>query len=207
LSDALIFGLGVLVLVLIVVLILAFRFPAGFEAFVGSITQAEIKFTGVKIRRAATAVRQAEKAKQVSTRGPSPDALLRLLAAPPRILWVDDHPEGNQYELSMLRALGMQVDTARSNSEAVQIATSARPDLVVSDIRRDTEGPKAGLQLFEELNNAGVDTDIVYYTGRATSMTTDFGAPVTDTPIELLALVTERLVPNVRQRLVRSMVC
>jgi CheY-like chemotaxis protein len=201
LSDALIFGLALLGFLLVVVAVLAFRFPATFEVFVGSITGVEVTMTSLKIRRAATEASRAQEGKPPPpTDVPSLTDTLRLLAAPRRVLWVDDHPEWNQHERSMLRAVGIAVDTAPSNSDAVTAAKHANPDLVISDISRDQEGPKAGLELPEDLRAAGLDVEVIYYVGRVASETTEFGAPVTAAPAELMALVAERLAPRARQR-------
>ena len=62
-SDALIFGLVLLGFLLVVVGVIAFRFPATFEVFVGSITGVEVTMTSLKIRRAATEASRAQEGK------------------------------------------------------------------------------------------------------------------------------------------------
>jgi CheY-like chemotaxis protein len=79
---------------------------------------------------------------------PRPDGPLRVLK---RILWVDDHPEGNAYELENLRKL-FHVTTATSTSTGIKVLDAGRVDAVVSDIIRE-EGrvlnPAAGARLTE----------------------------------------------------------
>ncbi len=206
LSDVLAFGFGCLALVLVVILIMAFRFPTVFASFFGSVETVELKLSGIKVRRASAAVLEAQKAKAPQLPAETPTRLLKLMTDPVRILWVDDHPENNRYEHAMLTALGLTVETASSNSEALERARHNQPDLVISDIRRDREGSRAGLELHFALEAAGLTPDLVYYVGDAMSRTTDFGAEVTVTPVELLLAVAERLAPSVRQPYVRAMV-
>ena len=59
--------------------------------------------------------------------GPSPDAAalrrqaLALIDAPrlPRLLWVDDHPDGNRFEADMLARLQIELVQVRSTEEAL----------------------------------------------------------------------------------------
>jgi hypothetical protein len=53
-----------------------------------------------------------------------------------RVLWVDDHPEGNAYELENLRKL-FSVMTATSTTTGIKALDGGRIDAVVSDIIRD----------------------------------------------------------------------
>lgn len=205
-SDAFTFGLVCLVLALLIAVFIAYRNPTLFEAFVGSIQSIEIGLTGIKIKRAATAVAAAQKAKQPGRPIQVPTKLLRLLAEPPHVLWVDDHPENNRNEQSMLASLGISIDIAISNVDALEKARKAVPDLVISDIDREQEGAGAGLLLPEILGTAGMKADVVYYVGQTTAPTTAFGAPVVDAPLDLLKAVAERFAPCVRQESVRTVV-
>lgn len=110
--------------------------------------------------------------------GPTPDAMaLRAQAqhlidapAPPRVLWVDDHPGNNRAEAATLARLQIEVEPVRSTTEALSrlaaAATEAQPfDLVVSDWSRHAEGPLAGLRLLQAMRAAGHPQQVVYYHG------------------------------------------
>jgi CheY-like chemotaxis protein len=96
----------------------------------------------------------------------------RLISAsqPPRLLWVDDHPENNCAEAATLARLQIEVEPVRSTAEALSRLAAAtaqgRPfDLVVSDWSRHDEGPLAGLRLLQALRAAGHRQQVVYYHG------------------------------------------
>ncbi len=43
-----------------------------------------------------------------------------------RILWVDDHPENNAFEIARLRSVGISIDQASSTDEALAALTHTR---------------------------------------------------------------------------------
>lgn len=95
---------------------------------------------------------------------------LRLIDAPEphRVLWVDDHPENNVYEIGALAKLQIEVETVRSTDEA--LARLAAPegtpyDLVISDWSRSAEAPLAGLRLLAAMRQGGHGQPVVYYHG------------------------------------------
>jgi CheY-like chemotaxis protein len=53
-----------------------------------------------------------------------------------RILWVDNDPERNAFEMQTLRSLGMTVATVRSTDAALELLAREEFDAVVSDIKR-----------------------------------------------------------------------
>ncbi|MEM7267741.1 MAG: hypothetical protein AAF401_00660 [Pseudomonadota bacterium] len=55
-----------------------------------------------------------------------------------RVLWIDDRPEGNDFERDFLAALNIHVALARSNADAIQRMKGAdKPfDLIIADIER-----------------------------------------------------------------------
>jgi len=63
------------------------------------------------------------------------------LLAGARILWVDDHPENNLPLIELLREFKVTIDTARSNFEAFALLRKSRYDVIISDVKRDNEGP------------------------------------------------------------------
>ncbi len=65
-----------------------------------------------------------------------------------QVLWVDDRPAGGRREAGALQELGLQVTTATSNAQAVELFRQHRYALVISDIhRQDPEPSTAGLAL------------------------------------------------------------
>lgn len=70
-----------------------------------------------------------------------------------RVLWVDDNPDGNDFERSALAKLLIEVITAKSTSEATRLIHRDAEgfDLVISDWERPADGPEAGLALLREI--------------------------------------------------------
>lgn len=117
--------------------------------------------------------------------------------SPPRVLWVDDHPEGNREEIGALQQMGLFVETALSNLEAAERLRGRQYDLLISDIKRDqSESDLAGLDLPREAHpDRNRLPPVVYYVGTVISPRTADGYPVTNDPEQLLNLVSE-LVPS-----------
>jgi TIR domain len=100
---------------------------------------------------------------------PSPAALHRQALALidcdhlPRVLWVDDHPEGNLAEADMLARL--QMVQVRSTDEALArlLSDPERFDLVLSDWQRHAEAPEACLRLQQALQQSGLGVPLVVY--------------------------------------------
>jgi CheY-like chemotaxis protein len=90
-----------------------------------------------------------------------------------RVLWVDDRPDGNRFEIAALNKLQIEVLIARSTDEAMaRIAADTEGfDLVISDWNRPGE-PKhsgepaqAGLKLLQRLRRAHKTMPVVCYHG------------------------------------------
>jgi CheY-like chemotaxis protein len=84
-----------------------------------------------------------------------------------RILWVDDHPELNASLVTLFRKAGMTVDTVRSTQEAIEVLRRQPFDLIISDMRRDTEEPAAtaAYTLVETLADKGIRVPVILFTG------------------------------------------
>jgi len=90
-------------------------------------------------------------------------------AQPPRrILWVDDKPSNNAFEIAQLRKEGVDVEQVLSTAEALSALTSGGPfSAVVSDMGRMEGGKfraKAGAELVEAMKNAGITMPLMIYT-------------------------------------------
>ena len=128
------------------------------------------------------------------------------LADQQRVLWVDDRPEGNRFEISALAKLQIEVVTARSTDEALELiaADSEGFGLVISDWQRAGEPAKAGLRLLAQLREAGMDWPLVFYHGADTAQRSRRAAQARTAgalgeavlPSELMALVVRALQPS-----------
>lgn len=176
---------------LVMFLVVAFRYPETFERLLGRITSLELTKSGIKIGLIADAVKEKE------NRDPARAELrsfTRNIPAGRHILWVDDVLANSRAEIQALRGLGLIVDTATTNAEALSYAKSESYDLVVSDIGRSApEQPKAGLQLPAALRAAGVVSPLAFYVGNAENPTTDNGEPVFDAPTALFGWISKKL--------------
>ncbi len=86
-----------------------------------------------------------------------------------RILWVDDNPTNNAYEIAKLRSDGFEILQALSTAEALEILQGGDlvVDAIISDMGRQEGGsfaPDAGLQFIEQARTAGIRTPIFVYT-------------------------------------------
>lgn len=111
-----------------------------------------------------------------------------------QILWVDDHPGNNIHERRILRTLGIYVDLARSTEEAWELIGDTAYDLVISDIKRGSDG-EAGLVFLNELRSRGATVPVIFY-----SMNVDAsrGAPkrsfaITERPDHLIHYIIDVL--------------
>ncbi len=89
-----------------------------------------------------------------------------------RVLWVDDHPQNNAFEMAALARQRVRVVTAMSTAEGLRLADSDGPwDVVVTDVGREENGrfqPDAGLQLIERLHERHPGLPVVVYTSAPT---------------------------------------
>jgi CheY-like chemotaxis protein len=88
-----------------------------------------------------------------------------------RCLWVDDDAAGNVYERRMLERLGIEIDLARSTTEALQLLIGRRYDLIITDLARpDGDGildAEAGIHMLELMSGAPRVPPVIVYAGRA----------------------------------------
>lgn len=188
-SDAIAMVAASLALLLVVFLVLAFRFPEVIRDLGSRTARVSIGPEGAAIEFAVRAIEEREH------RRPDREQVRERLTALParrRILWTDDSPANNRYEIEALRASGVMVDTATTNSEAVDLARRRSYVAVISDIGRPPpEAPQAGLDLPRQLKEAGSDAPVVFYVGHADAPQTPDGHPVVDRPSALFELLGE----------------
>jgi CheY-like chemotaxis protein len=84
-----------------------------------------------------------------------------------RVLWVDDFPENNAYEMAALERKDVKVDSVKSTGEALaKIDRAKQPyDAIISDMgRQEDEGEsEAGLALVDALHEIEVTAPIFIY--------------------------------------------
>ena len=81
-----------------------------------------------------------------------------------RVLVVEDHPEHREYVLRVFNALGFRTIAASQADEAVHLARTEHPDLILMDIRlREGDGRDAVRRLKEAADTA--DIPILAVTG------------------------------------------
>lgn len=82
-----------------------------------------------------------------------------------RILWVDDNPNGNAPLIRLFRNLDMIVDTPNSTDEAMVHLRDRSYDLIITDMRRDTEVPAetAGMTLLGAMKERRIRLPVVVF--------------------------------------------
>ena len=113
-----------------------------------------------------------------------------------RILWVDDKPDGNTYEMNLFRRLGAEVDSCLTTKDGVQALRDGQYDLIISDIYRRENGignRSAGYDLLDSVMSSWPGIPLIFYTNNSRISPirgkAAFGA--TNNPGELSALVLD----------------
>ena len=84
------------------------------------------------------------------------------------ILWVDDNPSNNSFEIANLEDRGFTVTTALSTDEALVAFRTDNFDRVISDMGRRENGRsrgKAGIELTKKLRDVDSEVPIIIYCG------------------------------------------
>lgn len=113
-----------------------------------------------------------------------------------RILWIDDHPNGNIKEKELINAIGegLEMDIASSSEEAEKILREQSFQLVISDIRRD-RNPTEGTEFLKRMIENDLGLPVIFY---IEDYDPDLGIPfgafgITNNPAELMHLVMDAL--------------
>ena len=83
------------------------------------------------------------------------------------VLWVDDNPENNAFEIERLTDWGFEVVLAKSTTEAMLKLANETFSLVLSDLGRREDGiyrSKAGMLLLRSMREAGYQQPFLAYT-------------------------------------------
>lgn len=117
-----------------------------------------------------------------------------------RVLWIDDHPENNVYEIQALHRKDVAVDQVTSTADGLNAVLHATLpyDVVITDIGRKENGedrPQAGLEFIQRMRQADPKTPIFVYAsaaavGRLSAQITAAGASgATSSATELLEML------------------
>lgn len=122
------------------------------------------------------------------------------------ILWVDDHPSNNAFEIARLRSVGVGVDQVLSTDEALASLTHKRYTKVITDVERQEDGrtaPQAGIELINRMRENDIPTPVFVYCSKAAvdlygeKVRAAGAAGVTSSPLELFEqLVVPALAPG-----------
>lgn len=128
----------------------------------------------------------------VATHAIAPGAAARNFE---HVLWVDDHPENNSFEMDALAPV-LRIHTVATNSEALELLASGEFDAVISDVFRDDD-PRtdpSGPRLLAELRTQPrfADLPFFFYTGKRSA------ASIADKAAELDATVSTQFHSLVR---------
>jgi CheY-like chemotaxis protein len=92
--------------------------------------------------------------------------------APRSVLWVDDHPENNVYEIAALEGKGLHVVRAQSTAEAGSaLGSNGQFGAIISDMGRVEDGAfkaDAGLSLIGMVRDQGLDSPVLIYSSAPT---------------------------------------
>ncbi|HEU4759894.1 MAG TPA: response regulator [Dehalococcoidia bacterium] len=116
-----------------------------------------------------------------------------------RILWVDDRPDNNAYEIAKLEKDGYEIQKVTSTQAALDVlrSRSEKPTAIISDMsRREGLLPRhtAGLELIREVRALKLDMPIyIYASGEALKYRQRVreagGNGITASPIELFHMI------------------
>ena len=114
------------------------------------------------------------------------------------VLWVDDQPSNNRYEVSALQALGIDVLQATDNRQAYEYFKQKQIALVVTDIGRKNQATD-GLDLVSTLSEQQAGVPVIVYTGiwgvenQGAEASGRGARAITASPVELTNLVLDLL--------------
>ena len=120
------------------------------------------------------------------------------------ILWVDDHPEKNDFEIARLKEFGYQIHEVTTTAKVLEYLQSGMQfSVIISDMGRYEENqfkPKAGLELIGHIRETGCKTPVIIYTSPAvaarehdTVKASSGENDATGSPVELFQIVQRRM--------------
>ena len=114
-----------------------------------------------------------------------------------KVLWVDDYPENNYYERSLLEALDIQFTISTSTEDALEWVSGNNYNVIISDMARLPDS-RAGYTLLEKLQKKGIHTPFIIYASsnipeRRAETKRRGGFGTTNNPKELFQLVIDAI--------------
>jgi CheY-like chemotaxis protein len=204
-----------------VILVIVIQFRSSIERFFARVTELIFKGAGLevsaKIAQIGASIGAAEATKNVTAEASvehppkarvdtstiqttlrqvsSPKASEKLRSS--NVLWVDDKPSNNFYEMASLKHLGIAIDEARSTQEAESYLNRRQYDLIITDLKRGSD-PDAGLNLLKSILARTPNQRVIVYTGYSSeakkAKVLEAGARgMTNSPTELFQLVVAQL--------------
>jgi CheY-like chemotaxis protein len=160
-----------------------------------------IKLPGGAEAQFMAAVANAAETKNIAISSTTQDRLTRRAATNAaicrgaRVLWIDDNPNWIVAEKQALQVLGIHVDVAQTNQDAVQLLGQQPHDLLISDMSRAGD-PQAGLKFLSELRSMQRPEPVIFYVGHVDPErgTPAYAFGITDRPDELVDYVMDILV-------------
>jgi CheY-like chemotaxis protein len=97
----------------------------------------------------------------------NPPPVISMTSAP-KVLWIDDRPEGNTGLTKAIKALGIDVVSVEDNSQiSVAFQTAKKFDIVITDMSRDRpKDHRAGLKTVEIIKSKYPDVPVIIFAGR-----------------------------------------
>jgi hypothetical protein len=109
-----------------------------------------------------------------------------------RILWLDDHPAWNGWEIACLEAVGARVRTVERTQTALALLREGY-EVLISDVDREGN-PTEGIAALPVLRRAAPATPVILYVGTLREAGVPAGAfGITNRPDDLLHLVLDVL--------------
>jgi CheY-like chemotaxis protein len=116
----------------------------------------------------------------------------RALVEGARLLWIDNQPDNNKIEISILESAGARVDTQVTSAGAKSAIDHISYDAIVSDIDREGDNA-AGLNFATSLTQIRNSPPVIFYVGAARKPVPSSAFGITDRPDELIHLVLDAL--------------
>jgi CheY-like chemotaxis protein len=169
-----------------VALVILWWFGGAIRQFLANVSEGSFKAFGVEGSAKRTIVEQAivradqskkETETTVEIKVPAGSGKSRFAAAyaadllrahklfdlkPKRLLWVDDHPTNNVFEMKALEELGFSIDMAVNTEDALSDMAKKQYDVIISDYSRPGD-PEAAKTLVREMRKSGNDTPLIVY--------------------------------------------
>ncbi len=80
-----------------------------------------------------------------------------------KAIWIDDNPKNNYKESRILKAIGVNIEIAKSSAKALVLLKNNKYDLILSDVNRDGN-ENEGYEFHLNLIKNKIDIPLIFYT-------------------------------------------